>query len=309
MAQLIKLEDYISRYEWNIYRYPSQFIRMKQDHWKKLHDMWLNGEILHEAVQEEPPVSVFSRWKSFLTPGRSKMEPVPQDENYVPETETDLKHYFLDKLFPQQLKWASSTVTDVSFMAENYYENDRLKYYLQRFPDTYLLMYYPIFTIKKAPVDGEIILISPIGIDIIYMVEKTPGAVITAEGKRSWLIKERKERTEGESKMLSPILALKRTEQIVKSVLNQENIEFPIKKVVLSRTNDIVSHAEPYNTKLIGKHDYKDWLTEKRKLHSPLKNLQLKAAEGLLKNCQITAVKRPEWEDDDDHTFTDSGGS
>ncbi|SFB37156.1 hypothetical protein SAMN04488072_12030 [Lentibacillus halodurans] len=305
MAQLIKLEDYISRYEWNVYRYPSQFIRMKQDNWKKLHDMWLDEEMMEETVPDKP-VSAFSKWKSFLTLGSRKMESeMPDEENALPKTENDLKHYFLDQLFPIQLKWASSTVTDVSFSDKNYDENDQLKYFLQRFPDTYLVMYYPIFNIKKAPVDGEIILISPIGIEIIHIIEKTAGAIITADNERTWLVKEKNKQ---ESKMLSPMLALKRTEQIIKSILNLENIEYPIKKVVLSRENPITFHGEPYNTKLIGKHEYEHWFGEKRQLVSPLKSQQLKIAELLLKNCQTTSVKRPEWEADDDLTFSANNG-
>ncbi|QKY69739.1 NERD domain-containing protein [Lentibacillus sp. CBA3610] len=300
MAQLIKLEDYVSRYEWNVYRYASQFIRMKQDNWKKIYDMWLDDDMTEDSGKDTPE-SAFSKWKSFFKTSSQKMESATNDEtSTLPETEKDLKHYFLDKLFPLQLKWASSTVTDVSFMEKDYNENDLLKYFLKRFPDTYLVMYYPIFNVKKAPVDGEIILISPIGIEIIYMIEESPDTLITAEGDRTWLMK----KGTTESKILSPLLALKRTEQIVKSALSQEGAVLPVKKVVLSRANHITSHREPYNTKVIGKHDYENWFTEKRQLVSPLKNQQLKSAELLLKNCRTTAVKRPEWEADNSHTFT-----
>ena len=40
MAQLVKLQDYISRYEWNPYHYPAQFIRLKRQNWKKLQEQW-----------------------------------------------------------------------------------------------------------------------------------------------------------------------------------------------------------------------------------------------------------------------------
>jgi len=45
MAQLIKLYDYIWRYEWNMYRYPSQYIRLKKDKWKDLHNDWIDREL------------------------------------------------------------------------------------------------------------------------------------------------------------------------------------------------------------------------------------------------------------------------
>lgn len=302
MAQLIKLEDYVSRYEWNAYRYPSQFIRMKQDNWKKLYDLWLN-EALMDDQQQENIEPVPPKWKSLFKFGFKKTaEETPKDSGGtdLPETENELRHYFLDQLYPVQLKWASSTVTEASFMDQTYYANDRLKYFLKRFPDTFLVMYHPVFNVKKAPVDGEIILISPIGIEILYLIEKQPGTLITADGERTWLVKEEAKK---ETKILSPLLALKRTEKILKSILKQADIALPVSKVVLSPTNHIASLKEPYNTKLVGKHAYEDWFAEKRNLVSPLKNHQLKTAEILLKNCQTTAIKRPEWESDDNSVF------
>ncbi len=297
MAQLIKLQDYISRYEWNPYRYPSQYMRLKQDNWKKIQYQSENENTV-EAEEEEyvEQNSAFSKWKSFIKTGNwhAEEEDSAEKENNLPKTEKDLKQYFLDKLFPLQLKWATSTVTDVSFMDKRFYHDDRLKFFLQRFPDTYLLMYYPIFNIKNAPVDGEIILLSPIGIEIIYIIEKEPKAKIVADDERTWIIKGREE----QSKILSPMIALKRTEQLVRSILSIEGIEFPVNKVVLSRVNNIEFHSEPFNTKIIGKYNYEKWFKEKRNLVSPLKSSQLKIADLLLKNCRSTSVKRPEWEED-----------
>ncbi|MGP4108247.1 NERD domain-containing protein [Virgibacillus sp. L01] len=297
MAQLIKLQDYISRYEWNPYRYPSQYMRLKQDNWKKIQYQSENENTVE--AEEEGHVeqnSAFSKWKSFFKTGNWHAEEKDSDEeeNNLPKTEKDLKQYFLDKLFPLQLKWATSTVTDVSFMDKRFYHDDRLKFFLQRFPDTYLLMYYPIFNIKNAPVDGEIILLSPIGIEIIYIIEEEPKAKIVADDERTWIVKDKEE----QSKILSPMIALKRTEQLVRSILSIEDIEFPVNKVVLSRVNNIEFHSEPFNTKIIGKYSYEKWFKEKRSLVSPLKSSQLKIADLLLKNCRSTFVKRPEWEED-----------
>ncbi|SEQ09073.1 hypothetical protein SAMN05216232_1516 [Virgibacillus subterraneus] len=302
MAQLIKLQDYISRYEWNAYRYPSQYMRLKQDNWKKLQYMSMKeGTVKAGEEEHEEQSSTFSKWKSFIKTGnwQTEGEDAADEDNVLPKTENDLKQYFLNKLFPLQLKWATSTVTDVSFMDKSYYQDDTLRYFLQRFPDTYLLMYYPIFNIKKAPIDGEIILLSPIGIEIIYLIEKNHNAKIVADDERTWIVEEREE----QSKILSPMIALKRTEQLVKSILSKEDIEFPINKVVLSRVNNIEFISEPFNTKIIGKYNYKKWFKEKRSLVSPLKSSQLKIADLLLKNCQSTSVKRPEWEEDN-NTFS-----
>ncbi|MEN1968167.1 NERD domain-containing protein [Lentibacillus sp. N15] len=292
MAQLIKLKDYISRYEWNMYRYPSQFLRMKQENWRKLYALWdqpAESRVNEQSTDQD--ISPFSKWKALL-----KRNPVESEiqEQSLPSSETELKHYFLDKLFPIQLKWASSTVTDVSFMQSDYNEDKLLKYFLHRFPDTYFVMYYPILTVQKASVDGEIILISPVGIEIIYVLEADSQAIIHFTNDRTWHIQANQQ----QESILSPLLALKRTAHIIKSILLKEEIDFPVRKVVLSRTNFINVKTEPYNVQLVDKKYYSQWFSKKRHFVSPLKNRQLKAANALLKYCQTTSVKRPEWEDD-----------
>lgn len=305
IAQLIKLQDYISRYEWDTFRYPSQYIRLKKDHWKKLYDIWEDPEayIEQESTKEEenqssstPFYKLKGKWKRTKELQITQQETGQKENLYVnlPDTEAELKQYFLNRLFHFQMKWASSTVTKKSYVNAEYYRDPLLKYLLQRFPDTYLVMYLPIFMIKKAPIETEILLISPIGIEIIHFVEKSVDTVIMAGDERTWTLKQKNEH----SKLLNPLIALKRTEKLINSLLSAHSIDFPIHKTVLSRTNSIVFATEAYNTKIIGQENFDEWFEEKRKLTSPLKNVQLKAAEALLKHCQTTSVRRPEWEED-----------
>lgn len=55
MAQLIKLQDYISRYEIDLARYPTQFIRLKQNQWERIKYQWQTGETIErwEHIEEE----------------------------------------------------------------------------------------------------------------------------------------------------------------------------------------------------------------------------------------------------------------
>ncbi|GAB3065576.1 NERD domain-containing protein [Virgibacillus ainsalahensis] len=304
MAQLIKLQDYITRYEWDIYRYPTQFIRLKNDNWKKVHAMWSHPTNIREEESEPSEVVVaeknspFAKWKSFIKKRNHKAdeenEQKKDDEETLPATEAELKQHFLNRLLRFQLKWATSTITETSFMNKRYEDDPTLKYFLQRFPDTYLLMYFPIFNIKKASVDGEIILINPIGIEIIKLIDEGRDAVVKAGPERTWTV----EKGNSHAKILSPIIALKRTEKIVDRILKAHAIEFPIQKTVLSKTNNIIVSTNFYHTTIAGKSAYEKWFQQKRQLVSPLKSGQLKASEALLKHCQTTAVKRLEWEDD-----------
>lgn len=295
MAQLVKLKDYISRYEWDTYRYPSQYIRMKQTNWRKLYDLWkYPTDTKKEKRPEDAQPSRLKKIKSLLKKARPTDIDTGPDEGSLPDTERELKRYFLNRLFPFQLKWATSTVTDVSFMTTFFESDSVLQYFLQRFPDTYLLMYYPVFRFKRAPVDSDIILISPIGIDVIHMVQDEPDATIIAGDERTWMIDKRGMQTN----FLSPCISLKRTEQMINSILHTNGIEFPVQKIVLSRTNNILFHTEPFQQKIIGKQEYDEWFKTKRQISSPLKYGQLKATEALLKSSQTTSVRRPEWEED-----------
>ena len=293
MAQLIKLKDYISRYEWNAYRYPSQYIRLKQEKWEKLYHVWLEREhMMDEEPVSDKKRSHFSKFK-FFTKSNDEPEDKITSADLLPTTEVELRHYFLNQLMPFQIRWATSTVTDVSLTDKDYQYDDTLKYFLQRFPDIYLLMYYPIFHIKNTPLDGEIILIGPFGIEIIYLLEFNEEAIILSGDERTWQVEiEDKKET-----IISPLISLKRTEHIIKRILNTEQINFPIRKVVLSRTNHIHFSSEPYQTKIIGKLQHDEWFKEKRSLKSSLKGNQLKVIEALLKYCLTTSMKRPEWDE------------
>lgn len=302
MAQLIKLIDYISRYESNPFHYPTQYIRLKQENWQRLVERWemeSEKDFTKQSSFENEPERGF-KWNPFSRKDENRQDEVEMFERSLPVTKEQLTQQFLNDLFPFQLKWASSTISQVSFTDQKYYQDRTLKYFLQRFPDIYLVMYYPIFNIKKAPIDGEIILISPIGIEIITLINKNPQATIIVNNDRTWFIQTEND----ERKILSPIISLKRTEQIVRSILNMHDIHFPIYKTVLSQTNNFLWSTEPYKTSMIGKRDYENWLQEKRSLNSPLKSVQLKAMEALLHHCQTTSIRRPEWQEDDDIYFT-----
>ncbi|KAB8138322.1 NERD domain-containing protein [Gracilibacillus oryzae] len=298
MAQLIKLKNYISRYETDIYHYPGQFSRLKTENWKNMKSMWVNqqeNKKIERGKEEES--SEESNWRRLFSRKKDNdYEEEEQEQTYLPESELELKHYFLDKLLGFQLKWASTTISEMSFLDQGYKRDYLLKFFLQRIPDNYLLLYYPVFSLKNHLVDGEIIVISPLEVEVITIFEKTARKTIIANDERVWFTEE----NGIQSKVLSPVIPLKRTEKIIRSILNNQQLEFPIKRTVLSRKNDIEYKAEPYQMEYIGRGEYEEWLNQKQNLTSPLKHNQLKVANAILKYCETTAFRRPEWERETD---------
>ena len=292
MGQLIKLENYISRYQTDVYHYPGHYIRLKQERWKHLFDLWETrlAELKLEARTEEKTSSFIDRLNDFFK--KEENVELEYESEPIPETEEQLKLFFLDSIFQFQLNWASTTLSQMSFLDRDYFDDLKLKYFLQRFPDTYLFMYHPVFKLKKATVEADLIMITPVDIQVINLVERPSDQTIIAGDDRSWLF----EHDRVQSNFLSPMISLKRTDKIIRSILDYYNLEMPIRKIVLSRTNQIDFYLEPFQTEYIGRDQHEQWLQKQRKLSSPLKHQQLKVAEVLLNHSDTVSIHRPVWE-------------
>lgn len=323
MAQLIKLQNYTTRYEQNIFHYPSRFVTLKKQQWEKWQETWKSSTELviltqlpqvrndWEKERKRPFIgkikTLFLRKRDGGIKTDTAEEPVPdlpdegEPEEFTefppffqrPDTVEELKQLFLNHLFNFQLKWAASTLTEKSILNKKYLFDERLKYFLTRFPDTYLLMYRPVFLLKKAPVEGECILIGPTEIWCITFIEDQELSVFTGSKGKFWEVRNGKK----VKKVLNPHIALNRTEKIIKKILQLNEIQFPIHKVLLSRNGYIDYPSFPFDLKLIDKSNYDDWFQSMRALRTPLKSTQLKAARALLEFCQTASIKRQEWEE------------
>src|SRR5881392_2140244 len=177
MGQLIKLQDYISRYEQDIFTYPSRFVRLKKQQWVRTRTNWENegvdaanlsfpqslNEWEEENENDKPAffkklTDLFKHNQKTNDQDINQVYPNPNEEDplqftasfsYMPETIDELKRQFLDQLYRFQLKWASSTILEKSFIHSKYYFEENVKFFLQRFPDTFLVLYRPVFLLKK----------------------------------------------------------------------------------------------------------------------------------------------------------------
>lgn len=313
MAQLIKIQDYLSRYERDLYHYSSQFTRVKQHNWEKAKDYFYNGEeeVQLDDIDESPTSepSLFRKVKSFF----KKDEVAEIDKEYMeveiekeaeenfdaenltafvtePKSLQDLKVLFLENVFQMQMRWATSTLFELSNADKRYFYDEKLQYFLKSFPDTFLLMYKPVFLVKKAPVEAEVILITPTETICIAMVEGKNGSVFQYSKENFWTELIGKDK----KKVLNPVLGLNRTEQLVKSLYQSHNIDRPIRKILLSRNGFFDSPTEPYQIDFIDKRNYEEWFYNLRRLSAPLKFNQLQAAETLLKHSQSIYFDRSE---------------
>lgn len=318
MAQLIKLYDYISRYELDTYRYPSQFIRLKRQQWNRVSSAW-EDDAFHSVMrvsqspaqhQEErtKKQTLFNKIKNKFSKVNMVETPVIQplineavldDEELqfqfttIPKTVDDLKLLFLDYIFRFQIRWASSTLREKSFVDNSVYRDQLLRYFVQRLPDHYLLLYRPIFQLKNAPVELDLILIGTTEIYCITLVEQLNETVFTGSKEKFWIAR----KGDIQKKMLNPLISLNRTGTVVHKLLSAQQVDIPVKKLMISRNGYIDYPFAPYDITILDKRTYDEWFQRLRKSSAPLKHTQLKAAQVLLSHCLTNSYYRDEWEE------------
>lgn len=323
MAQLIKLQDYISRYQVDLTRYPTQFIRLKKGQWERVKKEWEQGGDVPtwEHIEEEnQPTSRLSMLKRFFPKPFQKVELEAEDietidttneltgERYIPDEETELhfkanilykpqtlpelKKMYLDQFFHFQMKWASSTLREKSYVDPKFLRDRLLRAMLQTLPDNYLIFYYPIIKVKKAPVELDILIMTPTECLCITVIENEDQAAYIGTGDRFWI---KKVGTE-EKKVLNPMIQLDRMETILKQIFNISNVSMPIRKVLLTRNGYIDYPGSVYNVQFVDKRKFPEWMESIRKSYSPMKHMQIRSAQAILNYAQTTSFNRDIWQ-------------
>lgn len=323
MAQLIKLQDYISRYEVDPKRYPTQYIRLKQAKWKRMKEEWEEGpksELDWEDVEdfelEEKKTSIFQKINPFkrrkkeldydelfeeaTTPDMKK--DVQQEEDfgiqfdphllYHPKTVQELHRMYLNQLFSFQLNWASTTMREKSNMEPKYQRDRFLKDLLQQLPDTFFVFYEPILLVKKAPVELGIVIISPTDCYCIQLIEAEESATFSGtHSDRFW----QKRVGDQVKNVINPMIGLNRMEAIMKNIFSQNQVDLTVQKILLSRNGYIDYPGSSFGMRFIDRRQHEEWFEQLKKHHSPMKLEQFRAMEAIVKNTQTTSVLRAEF--------------
>nr|WP_106780511.1 nuclease-related domain-containing protein [Lysinibacillus timonensis] len=320
MAQLLKLQDYISRYQIDLNRYPAQFIRMKKNGWERVKQEWEAGELVDKwnqfEIKEELKQEQKERFSVFkkIFKKREKEYELFEDENndtnddlnndladgttlffepnivFSPQSIEELKRIFLDQFFHFQIKWASSTLKERSFVDPKFLRDSFLRTVLQKLPDNYLVFYYPVIKVKNAPVELDIMILTPLECLCITIVEHENHAVYVgnSERERFWSMKV----GDFERKVLNPLIQLNRMESVITQLFAQNDVNIPIKKILLTRNGYFDYPGALFNVQFIDKREYPTWIDGLRQSTSPMKHMQILAAKTILNSVQTTSFNR-----------------
>lgn len=307
VAHLIKLEDYVSRYQYDMYRYPGQFSRLKRERWTSLKQEWeasyLNENQTVEKYVEQQKKSVkgafhkVKRWlkreqrESFL----DTFEEAAYQFKY--KSLPELKINFLKELYEFQLNWASSTILEKSSLRQAYYFDTTLKWLLQSFPDNYFILYYPIVKYPKATVQFDILLIGPTDIWCIVHLSGIEQTIFQTFSERYWLRKDGGQ----EKKIINPFLSLNRMSTVIKRILAETEIEMTVRKAVITNEGYIDVDAPWSGVEFQDQRNIKRWEDKLKNNKSPIKSVQLKFSQVLLNVCETMAEGRSQFEEEDDN--------
>ncbi|MFA9559080.1 hypothetical protein ACERII_17355 [Evansella sp. AB-rgal1] len=284
MAQLVKLNNYISRYESDVYRYSSRFVRLKRDRWNKLQRTWNN-----QTVEEEHNDQKRS-WKQWFL--RKKLEVKELDITTHSQTisKQQLREIFLTEMLQFQINWASSSVFEISNVKRKYFHDSLLQTLLKELPDSFFLFYEPVFLSKKAPVELSIVLLTPTELWLISPILGSTKTIFHHDSERFWV----KEDGNSETKILSPIISLKRMRTVIEPIFLEKGISIPIRTLVLAKDSYIDIPKSQYKIKLIDKRNWQQWIQTQKSQSIPLKHHQLKTVDVLLANCASVGERRME---------------
>ncbi|MBP0726365.1 NERD domain-containing protein [Bacillus sp. RG28] len=321
MAQLIKLLDYPSRYEGDLFHYPSQFVVLKRQQWKKINNAWLTGnweslneeetsEVLVEDIQPKQisDVEIKSKKQQFFQflnkvkfSRKKSTEEAEEVENVTPSdeissilevfrvaneyfTEKELKQKFLDEFFKFQLKWATSRMIEESEIDRKIIFDDNLRYFLQSFPDNFLVLYQPVLYVGKAPIELEVIIVGPVETLCISIINGEENHVNIYNKGNFWTQK----MLQREKKIVNPINGLNRMVKLVNQIYRKNDIVSNVRKILLCKSGYIDYLQAPHELELIDKRNYQDWHEQIINTSSPIKLNQLKAAQSILSLCEYT---------------------
>ncbi|MDA1477668.1 hypothetical protein [Bacillus changyiensis] len=310
MAQIIKIQDCISRYEQDPYHYMNQYIRLKKQRWQSMVDIakqkeaaqFLESQSLEEEKGRQKKFSLkrkkdTSDIKTSNEVSGQLFNSLDQDLNEsflarIPVDRKDLLSFFKEYIYEFQLKWASSTISDISKLSREIKNDKILQILAQQLPDSYFLMYRPVLQVNQATAELSIIILTPLEIFCVVFLEGERESVFHGSKNRFW-----KEKTVRgvEKSVLNPSTELLRTGSIVTGLLKKAKIDLPIHKVIISRTSFIDFPDPPYGIEVFDRRQWSDWLAKHKKNIAPIKNQQLKTAKLLLSYGVSDSKRRKEW--------------
>jgi hypothetical protein len=293
MAHLVKIHDYVSRYEKNLYHYQSQFIRLKKKRREEKlaaedHEHFIEEETAVKQLPEQNKKRLFNRWFNKPKQKQNLIEEEKKEPSfplYKVKTAREKMEEYREELFSFQLKWASSTVNELSELDPSILDHKLLRYLAEEVPDNYFVFYKPVIHYISAPVELEIIVVGPADVWLTVWLDQE--GIWKEESKRFWQNSEL-----AGKRYISPHIAMQRMEQAVSQLMLPFAGQLSLKKAVIAKDAFIDEDDDWRRTMYIDKRLFPGWLESIKREPAPVKSQQLKFVSELLSHCVTNSLYR-----------------
>lgn len=262
MAQLIKIDQCVSRYQIDLRHYANRFLRLKRRRWAKWKERW-------ETIPEN---------------GRLNLSKKKRETGTLAELKKDFNSWF----FKEQILWATATSKEKSEIPDQLRQNAWLKTLLSTVNDVTFILYYPVLKVKSAVVQVDPILVTNDAVWCVKPLLGEEGSVFQESSQRKW----KEIVTGGAHERMNPMISLNRTAAVAEELLSEQGIDIKVKSALVSPTSFIEFIHAPADVSIIDRRFTDEWLAGISDQSSTLKHSQLKAAEELLSRSETDAYAR-----------------
>jgi hypothetical protein len=260
MAQLIKINQCVSRYQLNFRCYANRYNWLKKRRMEAWRENWLDNHTIQNSVNNVDKYS--NHWKVD----------------------------FDDWLFDKQLAWSTSTAFERSERPVTIRTEHWLRRMLKGINDVSFIMYQPVLLTKSGPVQLDSLLITNDMICCVHPLLGETGDVYQPYSQRMWY-----QITNGAvvRPLVNPMISLRRTKAVVAAFLKGKGLtSMQVGAVVYTPDCYIERTANDYESDFVDQRNEREWF-QKMDQHSLLmKREQIESAEALLSMSETLCESR-----------------
>ncbi|SFG42436.1 hypothetical protein [Sporolactobacillus nakayamae] len=260
MAQLIKVNQCVSRYQLNLRCYANRYNWLKKRRMEAWREKWLDKHTIQNSVSGVDKYS--NHWKIG----------------------------FDDWLFDKQVLWSTRTAFERSARPDDILTEQWLRRMLKGINDVSFFMYRPVLLTKSGPVQLDSLLITNDRICCVHPLLGETGDVFQPYSQRMW-----NQITNGAAvrPLVNPMISLRRTKAVVAAFLKGKGLtSMQVATVVYAPDCYIEDTVNDYETDFVDQRNESEWFQRMDQHSLLMKREQLEAAEALLKMSETLCDSR-----------------
>ncbi|MCO7175904.1 hypothetical protein ACFP7A_01935 [Sporolactobacillus kofuensis] len=260
MAQLIKVNQCVSRYQLDLRAYANRFTWLKKRRMEEWKEKWGNTSTIKDQSDRDD------------------------------KDNKSIKAQFENWFFEKQVGWATRTAFEVSQSPKHLQEEHWVRRILTRINDVSFFMYQPVLLTKSGSIQLDSLIIGNDLICCVHPLIGEPGHVFQSVSQRTWC-----EITNGGAtkQLINPLISLRRSKAVVSAFLRNHGLnEMVIKTAVYAPDGYIEQVMSSYETDFVDRRNERKWFEWLDQHALLLKREQLDAAEMILQHSETIAESR-----------------